>query len=697
MVSMLLRMIQWAAKPITWVLVLVVVLLAWLWRGNQLLSDTSFTAQAERNKQELMSLDPQAAAILTRVEDERQQHALMIAAYSASADGRQRSVLADMAAEVTTTNRLPYRARIANIALTQVDLRDAEKRAAFLTSYGTACEGLTLGGAWDAASDFVGLLEQAAGLPNVWPLVRDDPLALVLWSHLDDPELKLLSFYHRNRDWLAEPLASIDLRSTVGNCTVESALAKLAQHEEVLRIAVQQGKLGVYALAVILSHGTLVDICRERYDLDPSEVISVIVLNRDVLGDREGDSRWIGEKASWLATVRQRHPTVWFAAGMTPWALRLHRDAPHVSDALLEKYGADDIAALIYQHFEDADRVASAARAIDRYGDLAIYVLNRYEDEVFMTRLGDYLVDEDIGIRIVPFVIRFGDGTFNRIENDKDWVDRYFHPDGTPRIDPLEWVQYVPGGSALHVARNWAKGYPCEWSEIGWAAVDVADIALTVASFGGSKAVTGPAKVAATGARNAARSEAAAVKGARAARASSWRKALAEFRTAPARSGTRMSRAAEMARSIKTGTAVLGEALWGTTRLAAAPAKLAYRGGQRALDAWKALGSVKRVWIYRGLLGLGLYVTITDRTLPNLDAISTGVGALIGKAAAGAVTMTGDALASALVEFTDQMTGGNPWARRLTYWVVAGALTLATIWFLYRAVRNRRRAVVAGA
>lgn len=693
-ISMLMRTRKWVAQPVVLALVLGMALLAWLWRGNRLLSDTSFTAQAERNKQELMSLDPQAAAILTRIEDERQQHALMVATYSASADERRRSVLAEMAAEASKLNGLPYRARIAALALQQADLRDVEARAAFLASHGSACESLTIAADWGAAGDYMGMLEQAASLPNVWPLVRDDPLALVLWSQLDDPDLKVLSFYHRNRDWLAEPLAALNLRATESNWTVESALTKLAQHEKPLRIAVEQGELGVYALAVILTHGTLVELCLDRYDLDPSEVIPVILFNPDVLGEHEGDARWIGEKASWLATVRQRHPIAWFAAGMTPWALRLHRDAPHVSDALLEKYGADAIAALIYQHFEDTDRVAAAASAIDRYGDLAIYVLARYEDDAFISRLGDYLVDEKIGIRMIPFVIRFGDDAFNRIEADKDWVDRYFNRDGTPRVDSLEWVQYVPGGSALHVARNWAKGYPCEWSEIGWAAVDVADIALTVASVGTSKAVTTTAKSVAKGARVATKAD---VKGARAAKTLVWRKALAEFRAAPAKSGTRMSGAVEMAKSIRAGTAVLGEALWGTVKPAAAPVRLAYRAGKRALDAWRGLSPTKKVWIYRGLLGVGLYVTITERTLSNVDKISTGAGELIGKAAAGAVTMASDALASALVAFADQLTGGAPWARRLGYWAVAGVLTLTILWLLHRTIRPHSRAAVVSA
>lgn len=158
-----------------------------------------------------------------------------------------------------------------------------------------------------------------------------------------------------------------------------------------------------------------------------------------------------------------------------------------------------------------------------------------------------------------------------------------------------------------------------------------------------------------------------------------------------------MSRAAEMARSIRAGTAVLGKAFLGTVKLASAPVRRAYRDGKRALDAWKGLSRAKKVWIYRGLLGVGLYVTITERTYPNLDKIIAGVGDLIGKASAGVVTMCGDALAGALAGFAKQMTGGAPWARRLVYWAIAGVLTVLFFWLLVRAIRTRRRIVLEGA
>ena len=691
--SVLFRTLNLLTKPSFVAVVLALLLAAWLLLGNQLLQrleDNSFSGQAERNRQELFETDPTAASILAGFADKNDQRALLLATYSAGNDSTRPSVLAEMADETVKMRGLPYRARVAALSLNSFGLRDNQARSAFVVSHATACEFLAINGDWREATEYMKLLEQAATCPTVWPIVCDDPLGLVLWSKLSNPNLNLLSFYHRNRDWLADPLAALDLSGD--EWTVQSTLEILARHEKTLRIAVVQGELGVYALAVTLTHGSLLNLCFDQYGLDPSEVISVIMFNQDALGERERDPRWIGEKAAWLAQIRQRHPTVWFAAARTPMALRLHRDAPHVSDSLLEQYGAEDIAALIYQHFDETDQVAAAASAIDRFGDLAIYVFARYEDEAFMERLRSYLVDEKIGIRVIPFVVRYGDDAFKRIHEDPKWVDRYFNLDGTARVRALEWVQYIPGGEALQVARNWSNGHPCEWSELGWAAVDVADVALTIASFGGSKTITEPAKTAAKGAKAAVKMQAAAKGGARKARTSAWGRALAESRTVSSKAASRVPRAAEVAKAIRAGTVQIGKSVWQTVKLSAATEKYAYR----SLDAWKTLSPVKKVWIYRSLLGVGLYITLTERTIPNLDKITAGIADDIGRAAAGVVTLAGDALAAAITAFTGQLTGRQriAWLKRLIYWLVSILLLILISKSMFRANRDRQSTVV---
>ncbi len=78
------------------------------------------------------------------------------------------------------------------------------------------------------------------------------------------------------------------------------------------------------------------------------------------------------------------------------------------------------------------------------------------------------------------------------MEKNKAWLDKYFQPDGTPKEE--EWWTQLPGGALVDVTRNWAKGYPNEGSELGWAALDAADAALAVASLGGSEVLTETAK-----------------------------------------------------------------------------------------------------------------------------------------------------------------------------------------------------------
>jgi hypothetical protein len=654
--------------------------------------------EARKALQELISLDPQAADIIQRIEDERLTQGLLIAAHSANADNRRRSTLADMAAEAVEVRGIPYRARLASLSLTDLNFNKSEEREAFFTSHGTACELLEAAAGWSATADYMTLLEQARLKPLVWPIVRDDPLALIIWSETDDPES--LQFYHRNRDWLADPLAGLDLSGVDGGWTIHSAITRLRKYEESLRLAVEDGGLGVYGISIILTHGLLIDICRTEYSLHPAETISVIYMNPDMLLEQEGDVDWIGGKAAWLAQIEMQHPIVWFAAGMSPFALRLHRDSPNVSDSILEKYGADDVSVLIYQHFSESEQVAAAANAIEVFGDLAIYVFAKYEDPIFIRRLGKYMTDSVIGIRVIPFVFRFGDEAFDRIEDDFDWVDRYFLLDGRPREDDLEWIQYLPGGSIVQVASNWAKGYPCEYSELGWAAFDVAEMALMVVSFGTSKTVTTTAKAGAKGAKamsvGVRRTEVLAI-GARGTRVSEWSRGLAAFRKTTISLGCRMPRLMQVAGSVAKNVRLMGKPIWATIKLSNATARIAWRGARGTLKAWKSLSPPIKRCIYSGVLGGTLFITLTHRTLPNVEKIGIGIGEFIGKAAAGTITMAGSAIAKSAQSFAESLMGGSTTARIAAYWLVLSVTLIGTVFLFIRGIRNRSTIVISGA
>lgn len=656
--------------------------------------------EAQRRLDELARFDPEAAAVLQRMDDDRQERALLVAAQSTVGNARGRSALRDMASEMAVVSGAPYRARLAGIYASDPELSDPEVRGAYFHAHATTCEAFGLSDDWESAATYTSLLQQARQDGDVWELVRDDPVALVLWS--EGVESELLRFYARNRDWLADPLLALDLTGTESSWTLSRALETLSLHEKSLRLAVEEGELGVLAVAVMLTHGRLVDQCRTGYDLHPAEIISIVYLNGDVLDGEMDGVKGAAHAAAWLATIASQHAAVWLAAQETPLALRLYRDAPQVASSILEKFGADDVPTLIYQHFQEEPQVRAAAHALDVFGDLAIFVFARYDDEEFTSRLGRYLVDPKIGIRAIPFVIRFGDEAFARIEDDPAWVDRYFRPDGSLRSDDLAWLENIPLGNAVNVARNFAKGHPCEASELGWAALDVLDVTLAVASLGSSKVATsglraGAKMTARSGAQAARRAAKSSKVGTRTGKMASYRRRLATVLKGARRI---MAGGSKLARGVRGAAAIvrwsLGVPIWGSLKFASATAKVAWRVGRKSLKSWKSLNPNVRRWIYRGLLGCSLFLMVTSKTLPNLDKIGAGVGQLIGEAAAGTVEMVGQALSRAVDEIATATIGESTAGRSVALWLSilglwGGAALLTSRWF-----RSRRPIVVRG-
>lgn len=66
-------------------------------------------------------------------------------------------------------------------------------------------------------------------------------------------------------------------------------------------------------------------------------------------------------------------------------------------------------------------------------------------------------------------------------------LSRYFNHDARQVDDECMGGGALPGSSFFKLGRKLWHGTPVETSEVGWAAVDVADAAVTIASFGGGK------------------------------------------------------------------------------------------------------------------------------------------------------------------------------------------------------------------
>ena len=625
---------------------------------------------------DMAAMNPNIEGVLVRLENEHEKFGMLAAAGSTRENGQARSVLREMADEMVQQDGLPYRARLAALFHDDEKRFDQELQEAFFTTHGTVCESLRIAEKhFDGITHaYVTTLEQARQNSNVWPLVRDDPLGLIIWDEFtkftqdDQSTLQALKFYHKNREWLADPLASLDLSQIapgVNDWTIPEVINRLMQFEETLRLAIHEdeGDLGVYGLAVMLTHGQLVDECRKNYRLDPSETISVIFMNLNLLSDwdpqnengqliLEGDSKWIHDKASWLAQIEKQSSTVWLSAGTSPFALKLHIDAPATATSILTKYTADAIPILIYQHFEDPGQVQAAAKAIDVYGEVAMYVFIKYEDDAFIKKLGKHLTDPEIGIRIIPFILMFGDEAFEKIAGDTEWLDKYINEDGTPRRK--NWISFVPlVGGAGNVIQNWAQGHPNEWSEIGWAVWDVADAAIAVYTLGASKGVTTSAKAGALAGKTAIITG----KGpTRAYLAGLWKKAL----TSPV--GLRMSKVKVLSQAAKLVGGTLRAiklTVWGSVRMIGAPARLAWQGVHKTFQTWKSLPPSVRKWTLRGLVATSVIIKFNIRTAPHIKEIARGISDLLANAIIGATEMAATTISNFSQKLLDELTGNN--------------------------------------
>jgi len=638
----------------------------------------------QRVIREIAKENPQAAHTLQKIEEQNARLGVIAAARSAGQSGDRRSIIANMAGEFSE-GRTPYRARLAEIAFADRAKRSDSELEDFMIAHASILETMELSGYGESTRKYMTYLEQAYATPSIWSLVWDDPFALSIWVETGDEETVRL--YRKNREWMADALVMLDFDSMEEDkWNLGKAIRHLAAFDEAAKAVVQEANLGVLGLTIMLTHGGLVDACWRNYQVPPAETVAVIYLNADLLGTGEGDRAWIDTKAAWLAAIRNNHATVWFVAMETPFALRLFRDTPAYAGSLLEKYGYADISTLIYQNFADQATIEAAARALDIYGDLAFYVFQTYSDESYKTRLSNYLTDPKIGIRAIPFIVRFGDDAFTRIGKDADWVDRYFLPDGSPRVDKLEWIEHIPGGAAVNVARNWAQGHPCELDELGWAAFDVGSAALALLTAGTSSTVTQAAKVAGT----ANKATAALIKAERIARpitmaeaASRWAKRVESFKSAGklVRLGIVGDVAADSVR-------LAGTTVWQGIKVVKWTGNTTFTGLRKTAQAWKHLQPGTRKLVYRGLLATAIIVRVVETTAPNADKIAEGVGRLAAQLAAAPLRLISTAVSAAVRE----LLGNMPNPMRLTVvWIAVFVLMLFALKNVYRGIIDQRK------
>jgi hypothetical protein len=486
--------------------VCVVLLLVWLLYGNSALQDleegnSGPRRYVENQVERLKQSNPEAGAALASIARERDIRAMAasLRMYDKETGGNPvHSLVRDL--ERNRNEGLRWYA-LSNIAIANYSQAPAHERDGFLNAYGEVYQNvMELDPSGAMADDYAAMLADAKD-DRSWKVVAEDPAALVFRRILkDSPDS--WEYYAKERDWLNDILVSLPVPeedATLYPPAVLDAIQTIRRYDPAFKKAYlsklgndpeADPMIGVALLELFAEYGEYL-LAGDDTGLPAEEMADILYANRsDFMFSDEPSSRTreMRNSIARMLTIRANKPNVWRSALEEMNVLWLERVAPEQAEYIAGAYGGGDVPTLLLTYYEN--EAPSAAQAIVAYGDLGLYMLSRYRDDETFKR---HLASERVGIRVIPFIIRFpGDG-FASLESDTRWVDKYFNPDGSERDQG--WIKDIPliGGPA-NVVGNWVNGVPNTWGELGWAAFDVVDCALIVASFGSSTAVSQGAK-----------------------------------------------------------------------------------------------------------------------------------------------------------------------------------------------------------
>jgi hypothetical protein len=490
------------------------------------------------------------------------------------------------------------------------------------------------------------LLEAGKNSGQYWQIIQDNPVAILVWTALGQSHPDLWEYFVTESEWLSETLlfaAPDDLPETADPeqrlAWIAEAVAGFKKFHPLGRdiynetsaetVNMSQEELEdtfsdtAMLTAGLLKYGDIVYYCSVKNSLPAIDVLELLILNPDMFEPPDDLSQrddWALKQAVRLIDIQKNRPNVWAAAHMKPLVLNLDSVVPHLSDSLVRDYGADDIEVFLFRIFEEGS-LANAAEAVSKFGDLAIYIFQKYETNPDLNQILRLH-----GPRIVPFLAVYENNSFAKLnsEDGRKWLDKYFDEKGNERDQG--WISALPiiGGPA-QVLKNWASGYPSTWGELGWAALDVADGALLIASFGVSAPVTAGKQAAKTGVKTtvrtvvkkgggrrllgtATRSERSLVK-------QDFQKALTSYGS---KAGKRVRSPLFTTLAKSKSLAVTSRAVvWRTvSSVIKVPAKAVWKTLVTVKRTWTAMPPMVRQTILRAMSAVGILYTLTERSFP---------------------------------------------------------------------------------
>jgi len=556
--------------------------------------------------------------------------------------------------------------------LTALYREDQANDESVLWSHGTAIDAMNE--LPDETEAYLTKLEATRADQDYWSLVRNDPVAFS--STLLKSNLEMRRDYLENQSWyvaMTEVLvANIGITPDANTSEEDAGFIQLDDLLEVnsdgkpylMQLVPNPSEAPVEAciyFETFRQFGQVISMAAKQ-GVPPKEATEVIVLNRDSLltDDEEVAGARVKDPTSMaarLVTMYRERPTVWAAAQRDGYVLSFDELTPGLSQSVLEKHADLGAASLIVTQYRDV--ATQAASIVNHYGELGVAVLTQYDGSENFHKL---LQNTGVDYRIAMVAVLHSDVGLESVLSDLRNIDKWIGKDGKPLSD--EWWVNVPlVGGIAKVAKNYATGVPSDWSEIGWAAWDVADIGLMIVSIGTSKIATEAAKQSAKQVGKSATKKMATAGIKRTIKAQVKQSAMARL--------VATVTASRIGATIRWTTRTIISVIPGGRTMAG---KL-YAASQRVIQTARSIPPGIRKWAARGLLGASLYVRGPERIKALIKSLNQYATDLVSDTIAAIPKTIADAV-DKVMQATSDAFSGNP-ARLLNFFIVGFSAVLA--------------------
>ncbi len=477
-----------------------------------LFNNNSDEYATEKFERDLLNADPSLAQKYAAIQDNRAREALRI-----TMDYYRGNTLHAVAEFARDQQRFPNGMPLAKLTELAIQIADSGGDfKTFLKNQSTNFQLLNQTGSPELLQQYLNTIAAIKQLGSESrQLLIDDPMAVpVFWALKAHPNLWY--FYQQHNDCLSALLGATLIydeeldASEVSRSIITYLKAAQAAPEVVTALFNAVNEQGgddtlnadlpdIYSLVLpILVQNSEALQLAQRQKLPIWEFFCIMAINPDATTNYPDNQ----EYGLYLATLQQVKPNLWRQAQEQPGVLELDRRLPAYSEKIMSDFGNTNIAAFLLSEYGKSDMLLrQAGKVLTTYGDLGYAILLDYRET---PEFKYFLAKPEVGFRLIPMLGHFQQEAFTKLADNVAWVDRYFDSEGKLRDIETSFLELCPfvGGIAT-VADNWSQGYPCEWNEIGFAALDVADCALLLASAGSSAGLTAAKTAAVTGGKTA--------------------------------------------------------------------------------------------------------------------------------------------------------------------------------------------------